>query len=192
MVDGAGAPAGRETICPELMRFQLCHRSCSGIPDATTDAAIRVPTPWGECQLDIALYVGSYVTPLGRALPPGRILVVEDEPAVGLCLQDIVQGLGCTGIGPVGRLAAAMELARNAPIDAALLDVNLGNGDFSYPVARALEARGIPFAFVTAYASSSLDGAFCRHAIVNKPFRLAEIRTCVRRLLPDGWRSVGT
>ncbi len=126
-----------------------------------------------------------------RKLPAGRILVVEDEPAVGLCLQDIVQGLGCTGIGPVGRLATAMELARTGQIDAALLDVNLGNGDFSYPVARALEARGIPFAFVTAYESSALDGAFGQHALVNKPFRLAQIRACVRRLLPDGWRATG-
>ena len=135
--------------------------------------------------MDIALYVA----PLMRTVPSGRILVVEDEPAVGLCLQDIVEGLGCMGIGPVGRLATAMELARNEPIDAALLDVNLGNGDFSYPVARALEARGIPFAFVTSYAASALDGAFCQYAVVNKPFRLAQIRNCVRRLLPDGWRG---
>jgi CheY-like chemotaxis protein len=138
--------------------------------------------------LDLALYVA----PLVRTLPSGRILVVEDEPAIALCLHGIIHGLGCTGIGPVGRLATAMDLARNEAIDAALLDVNLGNGDFVYPVARALEARGIPFAFVTAYPSSALDGAFCQHAVVNKPFRLAEVRSCVRRLLPDGWRAAST
>jgi CheY-like chemotaxis protein len=136
--------------------------------------------------LDIALYVA----PLVRHLPAGRILVVEDEPAIALCLHDIVQGLGCTVIGPVAQLATAMELARNEAIDAALLDISLGNGEFSYPVARALEARGIPFAFVTAYAPAALDETFCGYAVVNKPFRLAQIRTGVRRLLPDGWQGV--
>jgi CheY-like chemotaxis protein len=135
--------------------------------------------------LDLAFYAAPIMDPV----PARRILVVDDEPAVGRCLQYIVQGLGYTGIGPVRRLAAALELAHREPVDAALLDVDLGNGDFSYPVARALEARGIPFAFVTAYSSTAIDAAFDHHAVVNKPFRLAQIRACVRHLLPKGWQA---
>jgi CheY-like chemotaxis protein len=128
--------------------------------------------------LDIALYPA---TP-ARAAPERRILIVEDEAFIGFHLQEIVESLGCAAVGPAGDLATALEMAAGAVIDAALLDVNLGNGEYSYPVARLLQNRGIPFALVTAYSRRAL-GAFADCAIVSKPFRPPEIKACLRELL---------
>ena len=112
-----------------------------------------------------------------------RILVVEDELAVGLHLQEILRRLGFTVLGPVTRLDQAVHVAATEPIDAALLDVNLGRGDLSYPAARVLSARGIPFAFVTAHRPA-LNEEFAGRAIIAKPFDTSDVEGCVRRLLP--------
>ncbi|MBW3536028.1 MAG: baseplate J/gp47 family protein, partial [Gemmatimonadetes bacterium] len=43
---------------------------------------------------------------------------------------------------------------------AALLDVNLGHGQTSYPVAEVLAARGIPFAFLTGYGATNVRARY--------------------------------
>jgi CheY-like chemotaxis protein len=117
-------------------------------------------------------------------MPQRRILVVEDELAVGLHLQGILRKLGFTVLGPVGRLDQAVRVAQTEPIDAALLDINLSRGDLSYPAARVLAERGIPFAFVTAcYRSAALDEEFAGHAVIAKPFVSSDVEGCVRELL---------
>jgi len=116
-------------------------------------------------------------------MPQRRILVVEDELAVGLHLQDILRRLGFTVLGPVARLDQALRVARTESIDAALLDINLSRGDLSYPAARVLAERGIPFAFVTAYYRSALDEEFAGHAVIAKPFASSDVEGCVRALL---------
>jgi|SRR5208282_2423938 len=51
--------------------------------------------------------------------------------------------LGCHVVGPVSRLDAALRLARDEPLDAAILDVHIRGGQV-YPVAEELLARNIP------------------------------------------------
>lgn len=82
-----------------------------------------------------------------------RVLVVEDEMLLALDLEEGLREAGCEVVGPAGSLRAAMRLAENSEIDAAILDVNLA-GERVFPVAQILAERGIPFVFATAYASS--------------------------------------
>lgn len=90
-------------------------------------------------------------------------LLVEDEPLIALSVElTLTDGLGIEMIGPVGRLAPALEIARAAPIDFALLDVRL-HGERVYPVADCLVARRIPFAFHT-------GDPFCRETALRYPF----------------------
>ena len=53
----------------------------------------------------------------------------------------------------VGTISEARKLAADGEFSAAILDVNLA-GDFSYPLARALADKSIPFIFATGYGTS--------------------------------------
>ncbi len=61
----------------------------------------------------------------GKDLNGLRVLVVEDEAAISLLLEDMLLDLGCEVVGPAARLASALELASNEALDLAILDVNL-------------------------------------------------------------------
>ena len=58
-----------------------------------------------------------------------RILVVEDAFPVAELIGGMLGTLRCEVVGPVGRLNRAVQMAREAPIDGAILDVNLGGTD---------------------------------------------------------------
>jgi CheY-like chemotaxis protein len=105
------------------------------------------------------------------------ILIVEDEPIVAMCLEDVIEALGCRVVGPAARLDQAIALARREPIDAAILDVNLGD-DRSYPVADLLRARAIPFVFATGYASAGYE-RMPDAQFIEKPYTAAQIRTAL-------------
>jgi DNA-binding response OmpR family regulator len=72
-----------------------------------------------------------------------RILVVEDEPIVAADLADTIRQDGATVVGPCSSIAEVRQLARTHPVDVAILDVNLRDGDLT-PVLEALLARGVP------------------------------------------------
>ncbi|MDF2812345.1 MAG: hypothetical protein K0S56_3376, partial [Microvirga sp.] len=72
-----------------------------------------------------------------------RVLVVEDEAAISLLLEDMLLDFGCQVIGPAARLAAALETLAREKVDLAILDVNVA-GEPIYPVAEALAQRAIP------------------------------------------------
>jgi DNA-binding response OmpR family regulator len=79
-------------------------------------------------------------------LAKSSILIVEDEPLVALTLKASVEDAGGTVVGPVGSVRAAMTLLETDAIAAAILDVQLGDGEVT-PVAAALCALGIPVIF---------------------------------------------
>lgn len=99
-----------------------------------------------------------------------RLLVVEDEALVAMLIEDILLDLDCVVVGPVGTVAQALALLRQEEIDGALLDVNLGGGERSYPIADALVARNVPFIFVTGYGEAGVDGRYAPATVLQKPF----------------------
>lgn len=111
-----------------------------------------------------------------------RILVVEDEPILAITLQDMLEELGYAVVGPAFRIAAAVHLAEDAGIDAAILDVNLGDGD-SYGVAARLRERGIPYLFATGYGPEGLKPGHEGTRVLSKPYREDEVGSAVRALL---------
>ena len=111
-----------------------------------------------------------------------QILVLEDEMIVGMLVEDMLTDLGCTVIGPAATVSAALRLVADEPLDAALLDVNLGQGGSGYPVATELAARGLPFAFVTGYGADGLPEAWRGHPTLQKPFQMAALRDVVAEL----------
>jgi CheY-like chemotaxis protein len=105
---------------------------------------------------------------------PLRVMVVEDEGLVAMMLEDLLEDLGCE----VALSAAAVNPAlawieAGGVADAALLDVNLG-GELVFPVAEALAARGVPFAFTTGYGEMS-DPRFSDAILLGKPIRVERL-----------------
>ena len=111
-----------------------------------------------------------------------RILIVEDERLIALDIQDVVEGFGCTVMGPVATADAALELIQEDLPDAAILDVRL-NGGTSQPVAEALRNRGRPFVVVTAYQRDHLTGALREAPLLTKPVDEKKLRGELSALL---------
>ena len=68
-------------------------------------------------------------------------------------------------------LRRRLKAAGSDAIDAAILDMDLA-GENTRPVADALEARGIPFLFLTGYGADGLPPDKPHWRALGKPFRL--------------------
>jgi CheY-like chemotaxis protein len=104
-----------------------------------------------------------------------RVLVVEDEAAISLLLEDMLLDLGCDVVGPAARLGTALELARGEALDVAILDVNVA-GEPIYPVAAALVERKVPFIFSTGYGSAGIKDLYRDRPVMQKPFAQRDLQ----------------
>jgi two-component sensor histidine kinase len=112
-----------------------------------------------------------------------RVLVVEDDTLIGLDMAESLAALGVTVVGPVAEIGPAIELVRQNQLNAALLDVNLGE-ERVYPVADYLARRGVPFAFLTGYDVSSVVPARFRTApALQKPVSRKALAAMVQQLV---------
>lgn len=89
---------------------------------------------------------------------------------VAMIIEDTLSDIGCEIVGPMSSIERALAAAKNEDrIDGAFLDVNL-RGQLVYPVAEALTARGVPFAFVTGYGEKGIDERYRGTPVLTKPF----------------------
>jgi len=105
-----------------------------------------------------------------RKLAGLRVLVVEDSLLVAEVIAETLEDCGCSVVGPVSRVQRALPLAEHEALHGAVLDVNLA-GEFCFPIAEALDARGVPFIFLTGYGDAeALPPRFQARPVVGKPF----------------------
>jgi CheY-like chemotaxis protein len=118
----------------------------------------------------------------GGPLGGRRILVVEDEALVAMLVEDALVDAGSEVIGPVATVADAVALLdREAPPDAAVLDLNLA-GETSVPVADMLAARGVPFVVATGYGAAGLPPEHKDAPVLAKPYDPTELTATLARL----------
>lgn len=114
---------------------------------------------------------------------PTRVLVVEDESLVAMMLADMLSDLGCTVVGPFGARAEALRAVTDgAPLDLALLDVNL-RGDSVYDIAEALKRRNVPYAFVSGYGAGGIDSRHAGAPVLSKPINPSLLQRMVCDIL---------
>jgi PAS domain S-box-containing protein len=118
--------------------------------------------------------------PLQRIDKP-RVLVVEDEALVGIMIQECLTELGFQIVGPVCTASDALQAAKDGAFDAAILDINLGDG-MVYQVAEILSRRHVPFVFVTGYDADSVDSRFRHIPVLQKPVE----REMLQKLFAQG------
>jgi CheY-like chemotaxis protein len=80
--------------------------------------------------------------PSRTALRGRRALIVEDEPSIAFDLATAIEGVGGIVAGPAMSVQQALILIEEGRVDAAILDVNLPDGDIR-PVISALADEGI-------------------------------------------------
>lgn len=113
--------------------------------------------------------------------PVRRVLVVEDEPLVAMDIEACLTQAGFQVVGPVGSIESAMVLIEDGDFDIALMDANLA-GQRVDALAEALEARGVPFAFVSGYGRDGLPEGFKERLLVSKPFNDRQLVGAVSQL----------
>ncbi|MFL6586382.1 MAG: response regulator [Luteimonas sp.] len=97
------------------------------------------------------------------------ILIVEDESILAMLLEDFLDDLGYTPPAVASNVAQALRIVETRAIDFAILDINLG-GEQSFPIADALDARGIPYIFMTGYGATGVPERLSRHYVLQKPY----------------------
>ncbi len=110
-----------------------------------------------------------------------KVLVVEDEMIIALGIEEALLDLGAQVVGPAARLDAALQLAREACIDAAILDINIRGGN-SYAVADILAERGIPFVFCSGYSDWALEERHRDRPRLTKPYSSQDLKNRVQQL----------
>jgi len=110
-----------------------------------------------------------------------RVLVVEDEALIAIMVADYLRDLGCVCIGPYARLSEALQAAKTAPMDAAILNLVL-QGKHAYEVADILAKRGIPFVFASGLPHGGIDGAWSDRPFMTKPYTQDDVRTLLLQL----------
>lgn len=110
-----------------------------------------------------------------------RVLVVEDEPLIGMDIEAAVEGLGHEVVGPIAELDEALDVATIAALGCAILDINI-RGGHSYPVAEILRKRGLPVLLLSSYGEQTLPVRLHEEARLPKPFTGAQLKQEIRDL----------
>ncbi|CAH2602509.1 Response regulator [Rhodovastum atsumiense] len=120
-------------------------------------------------------------------LDGARLLVVEDEAMVAMLVEDMLTDLGGVVVEVAGTVARGLAAAASetSALDAAVLDVNVG-GEKVFPVAEALAARGVPFAFATGYGAEGIEARFAAAPVLAKPFTIEALQQVFQKLLQAG------
>jgi DNA-binding NtrC family response regulator len=107
---------------------------------------------------------------MNGALAGKRILIVEDEPIIGMYTEDTLMEAGAVVVGLAANLAAAFNaLEKTSDLDAVALDLNLA-GESSGPLADALVERNVPFVMLTGYGETGIPAAHQSRPFLGKPF----------------------
>ena len=107
-------------------------------------------------------------------LSGATVLILEDEPIIGLALEDMLSRHGASVLF-ASQMEEAIDLIERERLDSAILDVNV-HGVLSYPVAALLADRNVPFIFATGYGDRSHPPEFAAVPTIAKPYSAEDIR----------------
>ncbi|MDX2156444.1 MAG: response regulator [Hyphomicrobiaceae bacterium] len=114
-----------------------------------------------------------------------KLLVAEDEWLILSLIADALAGSRFEIAERTASVADSLRLIDGHHFDAAVLDANLG-GESSQPVAARLQATGVPFLLLTAYASDRLGRSFGVAPRLIKPFTQERLRAALAALAGIG------
>jgi signal transduction histidine kinase/DNA-binding response OmpR family regulator len=112
-----------------------------------------------------------------------HLLVIEDEPLIGLDLADMLEKAGAHVGHPVGSEKEALEVIDGGDhFDGALLDANL-HGRSANKIAAALTRHNVPFIFITGYGRQGLPASYGQVPVLAKPVSAQQLLDAVANLV---------
>lgn len=117
--------------------------------------------------------------PDAKDLSGRSILVIEDDFYLASDTEKALRAAGAQVVGPVPRASLALAALAGGDLDAAVVDINLGEGA-SFAVADALKKAGVPFVFVTGYDQPLIPERLADIETIQKP---ADMQTIARALI---------
>mgnify|MGYP000961337487 CR=1 FL=1 len=109
------------------------------------------------------------------------LLLVEDQLDLAELVEDALTDSGNT-ITHAESVFEALSLLRNAQFDAAILDIELGDG-VVFPVADRLTELGVPFLFASAVYDQVVPARHQKARFVAKPFHIPQLQEAVNQTL---------
>jgi DNA-binding response OmpR family regulator len=122
------------------------------------------------------------------ALEGRRVLVADDEPLIAMDLAEELEAAGAFVLGPASTIEDAMALFTSGRVDAAVLDIQLGD-ELIYPLADRLAVDGVPFVFITGCQTATIPEAYADVPVCDKPFPSNSVAAALTRC--SGWRGAG-
>ena len=114
-----------------------------------------------------------------------QVLVAEDQIFIALDLALAIEDAGGTVVGPAASVAEALDLLANTTVRAAILDVNLVDGDCS-AVVEVLAGRRIPTIIQTGLElPPGLAARFPDLVVHTKPCRAARLVAQLEAMIED-------
>ena len=114
----------------------------------------------------------------GADLPaaPKMVLLVEDNAMIAMNTEALLQDLGVETVHVASNVVQAMALIDAERFDFALLDLQLGDGENSIPIASRLVEHGTRIVFATGYGEAPLiSDNFGNIPILKKPYSFEDL-----------------
>lgn len=114
-----------------------------------------------------------------------RVLVIEDEPLIGLDLETIVTEIGHEVVGVAPTRDEAVAMARQSRPGLLLADVQLADGSSGIDAVNdILSDASVPVIFITAYPERLLTGERAEPTfLITKPFRPEMVKAVMSQAL---------
>lgn len=150
------------------------------IPERHVSEALHqeAPRPTPDMKRDAKADAGAEGMLSGKS-----VLLVEDSLIIALDGEDLLKRLDARDVAVAATTTQAFEAIDDARPDAALLDINLGDGT-SYAIADRLAELGIPFLFATGYGEQAqIPEQHVGRIVIQKPYTAENIARSLAELL---------
>jgi|SRR5579872_2204741 DNA-binding response OmpR family regulator len=107
-----------------------------------------------------------------------RVLIVEDELAISIIIEIIVEETAPAMVFVHATVEGAEKAIREQDFDLAFLDVNVTNGE-TYKIAKVLRQNEVPISFVSSISKQEVPEELRSSPFISKPFQPADIRGAV-------------
>ena len=113
-----------------------------------------------------------------------RILIAEDNDLMAQQVGDFLRRCGYAVAGATPSIEGGLALIENGGVEGAVLDTELA-GEPTYPICRALSARGVPFLFLSACDSRDalIPREFSAVPLLAKPFEPSQLKSALEHLV---------
>lgn len=154
--------------------------ACISFPLRHRDSILQTDAPQGTA-------IGGGSVDLGDAglLAGHRVLVVEDDFYLAHDTATALRSAGALVQGPCSTVQAALQQLDGGAVDAAIIDINLGNGARTGIIV-ALQRAGLPFVVVTGYDEGAVPVDGGRFVRLQKPATPAGIARALAQLVQAG------